>query len=128
MVRLLRLDSAGGVRRRAQEKAIGMTLEFLKKTVPKRSSKARLFWELDHNSGLVLKGASEQVEETFAEEFHRDEQKRAGHEMESVLRNTDSPWITTMYSESGPTYFSPQGTSKQKNTSNGKKKKMGKCG
>ena len=38
-------------------------------------------------------------------EYHRGEQKLAGHEMDDTL-------ITTMYSESGPTYFSPQGTSR----------------
>ena len=32
--------------------------------------------------------------------------------MESLLRNTDSTSITTMYLEYGPTYFSPQGTSR----------------
>ena len=45
-------------------------------------------------------------------EYHRGEQKWAGHEMESLLRNTDSTSVTTMNSESGPTYFSPQGTSR----------------
>ena len=59
-----------------------------------------------------LKGASEQVEEPFVGEFHRTEQKLAGHEMENLLRNTDSTSITTMFPESGPTYFSPQGTSR----------------
>ena len=32
--------------------------------------------------------------------------------MESLLRNTDSTSITTMYSESGPTCITPQGTSR----------------
>ena len=31
--------------------------------------------------------------------------------MESLLRNTDSTSITTVHLESGPPYFSPQGTS-----------------
>ena len=45
-------------------------------------------------------------------EFHSSEQKVAGHEMENLLRNTDSTSITTMFPDSGPTYFSPQGTSR----------------
>ena len=67
---------------------------------------------MDLNSGLELKGAIEQVEEPFVGEFHRSGQKLAGHEMENLLRNTDSTSITTMFPESGPTYFSPQGTSR----------------
>ena len=42
------------------------------------------------------------------EEYHRSELELAGHEMESLLRNTD---ITTLYSKSGPAFCSPQGTS-----------------
>ena len=45
-------------------------------------------------------------------EFYRSEQKVSGHEMENLLRNTDSTSITTMFPDSGPTYFSPQGTSR----------------
>ena len=45
-------------------------------------------------------------------EFHKSEQKLAGHEMENLPRNTDSTLTTTMFPESGPTYFSPQGTSR----------------
>ena len=44
--------------------------------------------------------------------FHRGEQKVAGYEMENLLRNTDSTSITTMFPDSGPTYFSPRGTSR----------------
>ena len=90
------------VRRRAQETAFRMTLESLQKTLPKQSRETPPILGLDLNSGLGLKGASKQGEEPFVE---------AGHEMESLLRNTDRTSITTMYSESGPTYFSPQGTS-----------------
>ena len=106
-----RLESAGGcpppltesgVRRRAQEKAIRRTLEL--RSTP--------LLGLDLNLGLQLKGAIEQVEEPFVGKFHRSEQKLAGHEMENLLRNTDSTSITTMFPESGPTYFSPQGTSR----------------
>ena len=32
--------------------------------------------------------------------------------MENLLRNTDSTSITTMFPDSRPTYFSPQGTSR----------------
>ena len=52
------------------------------------------------NSGLGLKGVSEPIEDPFVGEYHRGKQKLAGHEMESLLRNTDSTSITTMYSES----------------------------
>ena len=59
-----------------------------------------------------MKGSSEQVEEPFAGELHRGEQKLAGHEMENLLRNTDSTSITTMFPDSGPTCVSLQGTSR----------------
>ena len=85
------------VRRRAQEKAFRMALESLQKTLPKQSRETPPILGLDLNSGLGLKRTSEQGEEPFVE---------AG-----LLRNTDSTSITRMYSESGPTYFSPQGTS-----------------
>ena len=62
---------------------------------------------LDLNSTLALKGPIEQLEELFVGEYHRGEQKLA-----SLLRNTDSTSITTMYSEVGPMYFSSQGTSR----------------
>ena len=72
-----------------------MAMEFLQKNAEaKHRSTPILGLDL---SGLGSKEAGEQIE---------------GHEMESLLRNTDSTSITTMYAESGPTYFSPQGTSR----------------
>ena len=85
-----------GVRRRAQEKAIRLTLEFLqKKNIAEAKQRSTSILGLDLNSGLGLKGASEQVEEPLVGEFHRGEQKLAGHEMETLLRPTDSTSITT---------------------------------
>ena len=54
-----------GVRRRAQEKAIRMTLEFLQKNIAEAKQRSTPILGLDLNSGLGLKGASEQVEEPF---------------------------------------------------------------
>ena len=58
---------------------------------------------------LGLEGLNEQVEEPCVGDFLRCEQKRTrdGHPVEKF---TDSTSITTMFSDSGPTYFSPQGT------------------
>ena len=36
----------------------------------------------------------------------------AGYEMEALFRNTDSTSLTTMHPEAGPTYVSPDGTSR----------------
>ena len=101
-----------GVRRHAQEKSIRMTLEFLRKNIVEAKQRSTPILGLDLNSGLGLKGASEQVEEPFVGEIHRSEQKLEGHEMGNLLRNTDSTSIATVFPESGPTYFSPQGTSR----------------
>ena len=87
-------------------------MEFLQKNIAEAKQRSTPILGLDLNSGLGLKGASEQVEEPFVGDLHRGEQKLAGHEMENLLRNTDSTSITTMFPESGPTYFSPQGTSR----------------
>ena len=89
-----------------------MTMESLQKHIAEAKQRSTPILGLDLNSGLGLKGASEQIEEPFVGQYHRGEQKLSGHEMESLLRNMDSTPITTMYSESGPPYFSPQGTSR----------------
>ena len=86
--------------------------EFLSRKIAEAKQRSTPILELNLNSGLWLKGASEQVEELFVGEYHRSEQKLAGHEMESLLRNTDSTSITTMYLESGCTHNSPQGTAR----------------
>ena len=96
----------------ARRRATRMTIEFLQKNVAEAKQRSTPILGLDLNSRLRLKGASEQIEELVVEEYHRSEQKLAGHEIESLLRNTDSTSITTMYSDSGHTYLSPQGTSR----------------
>ena len=83
-----------------------MTLEFLPKKMWRRSGEAAKHSDIGtgfQHSGLGLNGASEQLEESFVGEHHRCEQKMAGHEMESLLRNNDSTSITTLFAESGPT-------------------------
>ena len=69
-----------GARRRAQEKAFRMTTDFFRK------------------------------KKTLPKQSSRGEQKLAEHEMDSLLRNTDSTSITTMYSESGPRHFAHAGS------------------
>ena len=87
-------------------------MELLQKNIAEAKQRSTPILGLDFNSGLGMKGSNEQVEEPYVEEFHRSEKNVAGNEMESLLRNTDGSSITTMYSESGPTNFSPQGTSR----------------
>ena len=99
-----------GERRLAQEKAIRLTLGFLQQ----KHRRSTPILGLDLNSGLGMKGSREQVEGPHVGESPRGEQKVAGYEMEkkNLLRKTDSTSIKTMFPDSGPTYFSPQGTSR----------------
>ena len=103
--------TGSGERRRTQEKAIRLTMGFLQK-----NSRGKAEKYTDPGTGPRLgsgdEGLNEQVEEPFVGEFHKSEQKVAEHEVENLLRNTDSTSITTMSLGSGPTYFSPQGTSR----------------
>ena len=59
--------SESGERRRAQEKAIRLTVEFRQKNIAEAKQRSTPILGLDLNSGLGLKGVNEQVEEPHVE-------------------------------------------------------------
>ena len=82
-----------GARRRAQEKAIRMTLEFHQTHVAEAKHRSTPILSPDLKSGLGLKGTTEQIEEPFVGEHHRGEQMLAGHEIKRDCRHCVASWF-----------------------------------
>ena len=81
-----------------------MTLEFPSKKHCR--GKAAKHTDSGTGSKLGLAAEGKKSKSPLLEISTGANRKLAGHEMENLLRNTDSTSITTMFPDSGPTYFS----------------------
>ena len=85
------LLTESGERRRAQEKAIRLTLGFRQKNIAEAKQRSKPILRLGLNSGLGLKGSNEQVKGgALRGKIPQGQAEVAGYEMENLLRNTDS--------------------------------------
>ena len=70
----------GGMMRSATSRTGESNHSLKKKNIAEAKQRSTPILGLDLNSGLGLKGSSEQVEEPFVGEFHRSEQNVAGRD------------------------------------------------